>query len=197
MFDDAGRFNPFFDPSVTTIIEVDTVILAIGQSTDLSFLGDAAQSLLTERGTLRIDETYLATPVAGVYARGEAVTGPSSVIQAIATGRKAAMAIDCQLGGDGVIDETFATALERDPRIGEGNFASLRRESMPYLSLAERQKSFDTIELGYDESMALREARRCLRCDLRLQIGMPVLPPEPWLEFDQEHVATVSATEGA
>jgi hypothetical protein len=108
-----------------------------------------------------------------------------------------AVAIDRQLGGDGVIEGTFATALEPDPGIdGEGNFASLRRESMAYLSLAEHQKNFDTIELGYDESMALREARRCLRCDVRLQIGMPVLPPEPGLEFDQEHVATVSATEG-
>jgi len=86
--------------------------------------------------------------------------------------------------------------LEPERRIGsEGNFASLRRESMPYLSLAGRQKSFDTIELGYDESIALRETRRCLRCDLRLQIGMPVLPPEAWLEFDQEHVATVLASE--
>jgi NADPH-dependent glutamate synthase beta subunit-like oxidoreductase len=108
------------------------VILAIGQSTDFSFLADAAQSLVTDRGTFRIDETTLATPVAGVLAGGEAVTGPSSVIQAIATGRRAAVAIDRQLGGDGVIDETFATALEPDPRIGgEGNFVSLRRESMP------------------------------------------------------------------
>jgi hypothetical protein len=67
---------------------------------------------------------------------------------------------------------------------------------MPLLSLAERPTSFDTIELGFDESTALREARRCLRCDLRLQISSPILPPEPWLKFDQEHVATVSGAEG-
>jgi len=197
VFDDSKRFNPSFDPSVTTVIEADTVILAIGQSTDLSFLAEADRPLVTERGTIRVDETTLATPVAGVLAGGEAVSGPSSVIQAIATGRKAAVSLDRYLGGDGVIDEVLAPASENDPRLGhEDGFASWRREPMPYHSLAERQMNFDTIELGFDESTALREARRCLRCDLRLQIGAPVLPPEPWLEFDQAHVATVSASEG-
>lgn len=67
---------------------------------------------------------------------------------------------------------------------------------MPYRSLAERQTSFDMIELGFDDGTAVSEARRCLRCDLRLQISAPVLPPEAWLDFDQAHVATVSASEG-
>jgi hypothetical protein len=101
------------------------------------------------------------------------------------------------LGGDGVIDEILAPALEYDPSLGhEEGFASRSREPMPYRSIAERRTNFDTIELGFDESTALREARRCLRCDLRLQLGAPILPPEPWLEFDQAHVATVSASEG-
>ncbi len=197
VFDESRRFNPSFDPSVTTMLEADTVILAIGQSTDLSFLAEADRPLITERGTIRVDETSLATPVAGVLAGGEAVSGPSSVIQAIATGRKAAASIDRQLGGDGVIDEVLAPASENDPWLGhEEGFASRSREPMPYRSVTERRTNFDTIELGFDESTALREARRCLRCDLRLQIGAPILPPEPWLEFDQAHVATVSASEG-
>jgi NADPH-dependent glutamate synthase beta subunit-like oxidoreductase len=197
VFDESRRFNPSFDPSVTTVIEADTVILAIGQSTDLSFLAEADRPLITERGTIRVDETSLATPVAGVLAGGEAVSGPSSVIQAIATGRKAAVSIDRQLGGDGVIDEVLAPPTENDPLLGhEDGFASRSREPMPYRSVAERQTNFDTIELGFDESAALREARRCLRCDLRLQLGAPILPPESWLEFDQAHVATVSASEG-
>jgi len=197
VFDESGGFNPSFDPSVTTVIEADTVILAIGQSTDFSFLGEGGHSLVTERGTLRVDEATLATPVAGLLAGGEAVSGPSSVIQAIAVGRKAAASIDRYLGGDGVIEEAFAPAQENDPWIGrDEEFASRGREPMPYRSLAERQTSFETIELGFDESIALSEARRCLRCDLRLQIDAPILPPEPWLEFDQEHVATASASEG-
>jgi hypothetical protein len=164
VFDDAGRFNPSFGPSVATVIEADTVILAIGQSTDFSFLADAAQSLVTDRGTLRIDETTLATPVAGVLAGVEAVTGRSSVIQAIATARRRRL----QLTASSAVMVSLMKRLPpRWSRTHEStareNFASLRRESMPYLSLAERQKSFETIELGYDESMALREARRCLR----------------------------------
>ncbi len=173
------------------------MILAIGQSTDLSFLAEADRPLVSERGTIRVDETTLATPVAGVLAGGEAVSGPSSVIQAIATGRKAAVSIDRQLGGDGVIDEVLAPASQYDPSLGhEEGFATRSREPMPYRSVAERRTNFDAIELGFDESAALREARRCLRCDLRLQIASPVLPPESWLEFDQAHVATVSASEG-
>lgn len=197
VFDESGRFNPSFDPSVTTVIEADAVILAIGQSTDFSFLDENERELGTGRGTMRVDEASLATPLKGLFAGGEVVSGPSSVIQAIAAGRKAAASIDRYLGGDGVIEETLAPVQENAPWIGrEENFASRGREQMPNRSLVERQTSFDTIELGFDESMALREAKRCLRCDLRLQISAPILPPEPWLEFNQDHVATVAASEG-
>jgi hypothetical protein len=197
VFDESGRFNPSFDPAVTTVVEADTVILAIGQSTDFSFLGENRQELVTERGTIRVDEASLAAPPPGLFAAGEVVSGPSSVIQAIAAGRKAATSIDRYLGGDGVIEEALAPVQETDLWIGrDEDFASRGREPMPHLSLAERQTSFDPIELGFDEPTALREARRCLRCDLRLQIGSSIMPPEPWLKFDQEHVATVSGTEG-
>jgi NADPH-dependent glutamate synthase beta subunit-like oxidoreductase len=197
VFDESGHFNPSFDPSDTTVIEADTVILAIGQSTDLSFLEEGDQELATERGTVRVDEVSFATPLPGLFAAGEVVSGPSSVIQAIAAGRKAATSIDRHLGGDGVIEEALAPVQEANLWIGrDENFSSRGREPMPYLPLVDRQTSFNTIELGFDEPAALREARRCLRCDLRLQIGSPILPPEPWLEFDQEHVATVSGAEG-
>ncbi|MFQ5684096.1 MAG: FAD-dependent oxidoreductase, partial [Candidatus Binatia bacterium] len=197
VFDGSGHFNPSFDPSVTTVIEADTVILAIGQSPDFSFLGEDRQELVTERGTVRVDEVSLAAPLPGIFAAGEVVSGPSSVIQAIAAGRKVATSIDRYLGGDGVIEELLAPVQETDSWIGhDGDFASRGREPMPYLSLVERQTSFDPIELGFDETTALREARRCLRCDLRFQMGSPILPPEPWLKFDQEHISTVSGAEG-
>ncbi|MBI2360778.1 MAG: FAD-dependent oxidoreductase [Deltaproteobacteria bacterium] len=195
VFDESGRFNPSFDPSVTTAIEADTVILAIGQSTDFSFLGENGQELRTQRGTIQADDTLLATPVKGLFAGGEVVSGPSSVIQAIASGRKAAASIDRYLGGDGVFAQS--TEEESDPWIGrDGNFASWRRVAMPQLSLSERQASFDPIELGFDEAMALSEAKRCLRCNLRLELNAPVLPPESWLEFNPERVAGVPEVEG-
>lgn len=195
VFDESGRFNPSFDPSVTTTIEADTVILAIGQSTDFSFLDENGRELRTERGTIRVDEASLATPLKGLFAGGEVVSGPSTVIQAIAGGRKAAASIDRYLGGNGIFAER--SEQESEPRIGrDGNFASWRRVAMPRLSLSERQASFSPIELGFDEAMALEEAKRCLRCNLRLDLGAPVLPPEPWLEFDSEHVSSVPEVEG-
>lgn len=195
VFDEQGRFNPSFDPSVTSAFKVDTVILAIGQSTDFSFLDENGTQLRTERGTIRVDEVSLTTALPWLFAGGEVVSGPSSVIQTIAAGRKAAAAIDRYLGGDGIFGQ--APVQESDPWIGRGkNFASWPRVSMPCLSLAKRQVSFDPIELGFDEAMALEEAKRCLRCDLRLQLAPPVLPPEQLLEFDPEHVAGVPGTEG-
>lgn len=195
VFDESGRFNPSFDPSVTTELEADTVILAIGQSTDFSFLDETSRELKTERGTIRVDQTSLATPLPGLFAGGEVVSGPSSVIQAIAAGRRAAASIDRHLGGDGIFAQS--SAPESDPRIGhDGDFAAQPRAVMPHLSLGERQASFDPVELGFDEATALSEARRCLRCNLRLELAAPFLPPEPWLAFDAEHVAGVPATEG-
>jgi len=70
------------------------VILAIGQSTDFGLLGEVGKSLITDRATLRVDETTLATQIAGIFASGEVVSEPSSEIQAIATGRRAAVAIE-------------------------------------------------------------------------------------------------------
>lgn len=195
VFDEQGRFNPSFDSSVTTALEADTVILAIGQSTDFSFLDENGTQLKTERGTIRVDEASLTTALPWLFAGGEVVSGPSSVIQAIAAGRKAAAAIDRYLGGDGIFGQ--APVQESDHWIGrDDSFASWPRVSMPCLPLAERQVSFDPIELGFDEVMALEEAKRCLRCDLRLQLAPPVLPPESCLEFDHDHVARVPGTEG-
>ena len=195
VFDESGRFNPSFDPSVTTVIEADTVILTIGQSTDFSFLEEGEKDLRTERGTIRTDQTTFATPQPGVFAGGEAASGPSSVIQAIAAGRKAAASIDRYLGGDGIFAE--GDKQEAEPWIGrDGKFASWPRAAMPRLSPNQCLGSFEPIELGFDEAMALREAGRCLRCNLRLELGAPVLPPEPWLKFDPEHVSGAPRSEG-
>ncbi|MEE9125416.1 MAG: FAD-dependent oxidoreductase, partial [candidate division NC10 bacterium] len=135
VFDEQGRFNPSFDPSITTALEADTVILAIGQSTDFSFLDENGTPLRTERGTIRVDEASLTTALPWLFAGGEVVSGPSSVIQTIAAGRKAAASIDRYLGGDGVFGQ--APVQESDPWIGrDENFASWPRVSMPCLSLA-------------------------------------------------------------
>ncbi len=95
------------------------------------------------------------------------VTGPASVIEAIAAGRKAAISIDRYLGGSGDIDEVLAppeeqvTAFDIEEVEGEKH-----RPPMKMLSLDERLKSYAQVVLGFDEEKAIEETKRCLRCDL-------------------------------
>ena len=87
VFDENGQFNPRFDPSVKQTIEADQIILAIGQATDIAYTGDQVEN---NRGWIVIDEKSCATNMEGVYAGGDIVSGPASVIHAVASGRKTA-----------------------------------------------------------------------------------------------------------
>ncbi len=195
VFDEQGRFNPAFDESVTTAIDTDMVILAVGQATDLSLLEDSG--IGSDTGLIKVNEDTLETDMKGIFAGGEVVSGPSQVIEAIRMGRQAAMSIDKYLGGAGNIDQPLLPPEEIDPWLGrEEGFSELARATMPSLPLEERHDSFAEVHLGYDERMARQEASRCLRCDYRLHIEAPVLPPEKWLELTTEVVATVPELAG-
>jgi NADPH-dependent glutamate synthase beta subunit-like oxidoreductase len=115
--------------------------------------------------TIQVDADTLATAREGVFAGGDAVTGPAIVIEAIAAGRQAAVSIDKYLGGSGIIDEVLAPPeeIESLPAIEEGE---KHRISIPTLTLSERLGSFAEVELGLREEVAIEEAKRCLRCDL-------------------------------
>ncbi|MCC6393740.1 MAG: FAD-dependent oxidoreductase, partial [Bryobacterales bacterium] len=93
-YDDGGRFNPEFDDTVREVVEADTVILAIGQQTDLSFLKPEDGVGLTPQRTVKVDRQTLATSAAGVYAGGDAAFGPRNLIEAVANGKQAALSID-------------------------------------------------------------------------------------------------------
>jgi formate dehydrogenase beta subunit len=195
VFDEDGRFNPKYDESETTAIETDMVLLAIGQSTDLSFL--EGSGVETVGPGIPADKKTLQTNIPGVYAGGEVVSGPSSVIDAIALGQKAAISMDKYLGGDGNIQEVLLEKEEPDQYLGrEEGFADKPMVKMPSLPLEERPKSFDQIEQGYDEASAVEEAERCLRCNLRLTFGCNPPPPELWLELTEENIAEVPDSEG-
>jgi NADPH-dependent glutamate synthase beta subunit-like oxidoreductase len=195
VFDEQGRFSPCFDDAQTTSIETDTVILAVGQSSDLSFVeGSGVQ---TKEGLLQADEDTLETEVAGVFVAGEVLSGPSMVIDAIHMGRRAATSIDKHLGGEGDIEQALLPPEELDPAMGRQEaFAALARVPMPALPVEQRHQGFDEVYLGYDEEMARQEASRCLRCDYRLHILSPVLPPERWLQLASEAVTTVPELAG-
>jgi formate dehydrogenase beta subunit len=193
--DESGRRRPLPIKDSEHRIALDGVIVAIGQSPDFSFLPDGLE--LTKKSTIAVSPESLETNLPGVFAGGDTVTGPASVVDAIADGRRAAASIDRYLGGDGVIDEKLVEAEEVDPWIGrEEGFAEKRRVQIPYLPLEERLQDFSLVELSFNEEMALEEAKRCLRCDLRLEISPVVLPPEKWLEFRSDSVSMVPETNG-
>jgi len=195
VFDQQGRFNPCFDDAQTTSIETDTVILAIGQASDLSLVEGTGVEV--QRGLVQADKETMKTGVEGVFAGGEVVSGPAMVIDAINMGRQAAISIDRYLGGEGDIAQALAPAEEFDPCLGrQEGFAQLARVAMPVLPVDRRHQGFDEVYLGYEEQMARQEASRCLRCDYRLHILAPVMPPEKWLPFSSEAVETVPELAG-
>jgi len=150
------------------IIEANTVIFAIGQRPEIP----EAFGLETGAGNcITVDSFTFCTNREGVLAAGDAVNGTSSVIKAIASGRKAAIALDKYLGGTGDIDEKLAPPGELKKYLGpwEG-FAGLERCRELYLAPEERIKSFCRVVKDMDEKTIENEARRCLQCDLRLKI---------------------------
>jgi NADPH-dependent glutamate synthase beta subunit-like oxidoreductase len=159
--DISGRRRPEPVKGSEFAMSFDTVIAAIGQRPEIP----PKFGLHLSRGnTIQVDPDTLATTREGVFAGGDVVTGPASVIEAIAAGRQTAISIDKYLGGQGNIDETLA--------LPEGEIASLEeaeekwRPQMPILSVEHRINDFNQVELGYSEEMAVEEAERCLRCDL-------------------------------
>jgi NADPH-dependent glutamate synthase beta subunit-like oxidoreductase len=196
VFDKEGRFNPAYDESETKTIETDTFIFAIGQASDRAWL-DANSLAVSAIGTIKVDRSTMNIDLSGIFACGDAVDGPTSIVEAIASGRKAAIAIDRYLGGNGNIDIKLFSPKELNPWLGrEEGFAYRRRVEMPTLPVEDRGGSFAEVELGLNQALAAEEAKRCLRCDLRLQIASPILPPEKWLEFGTATVADIPETEG-
>jgi formate dehydrogenase beta subunit len=197
VYDNNNVFAPIFDDTNTKSIKSEMVILAIGQIPDLSLLGSETKINITPSGLIQVKEASLETNILGLFAGGEVINSPSSVVDAIGMGRRVASSIDKYLGGNGQIDDIFIEPDIPSANLGrDEDFYDKARIKMPLLSLEQRQSSFDEIELGFDENLALEEANRCLRCDLRFEISPVVLPPQKWLDLTAENVQKVPETEG-
>ena len=198
VFDDNNIFNPIFDEKNTKSIKTDIIIMAIGQIPDLSLLGSESKINISKSGLIQAKEGTLETNVSGIFAGGEVINSPSSVVDAIEMGRRAASSIDKYLGGNGEIEDVLIESDVPNPDLGRDEaFYDKQRIQMPLLTLEDRQSSFNEIELGFSEALALEEANRCLRCDLRFEISPVVLPPQKWLELNNENIQNVPNTEGA
>jgi len=167
VFDEQGRFAPQFAPDTEKEIPCDTVIFAIGQIADLSFLGESHGLEITPQNTIAVDRDTLATSVPGVFAGGDVAFGPRIVIEAVSDGRRAARAIDTHITGRG--DEPVELVLRQfdtfgyDHPFAEGDYERLRRGGIPTRAVEARFPGVE-VEVGYEEQQARREGARCLHC---------------------------------
>ncbi len=189
-----GKLELEIIPESDHILAADTVIFAVGEEADLGFLKGAADFKFTERGTLEVDLETFYSSVDGVFAAGDAVTGPSSIADAVGTGRKAAISMDCFLSGKELQEiesvyfdargELTLTEFQPEAKRSETShvvrydeimnpdyYEKENRVEMAHLSSLESVKGFEEINKGYTAEEAVREANRCFHCGHCVKCG--------------------------
>jgi NADH-quinone oxidoreductase subunit F len=167
--DESGRRRPIPIPGSEFKVEVDTLILAISQQPDVSFLGNGDSVKISGWNTIEVDPETLHTNIEGVFAGGDVVTGPNNVTEAIAHGKIAAQMIDKYIKGEKLerkYEVTRPAIQVESLQLSEEEIESLKKPGMSLLPVSQRIESFKEVELGYTEAEAIAEAKRCLRCDL-------------------------------
>jgi NADPH-dependent glutamate synthase beta subunit-like oxidoreductase len=184
--DASGRRSPVPIKGSEFIIELDRLIIGIGQESDVT---EEFGVELNKKRRVVVKEETLETSRKGVFAGGDLVTGPASVIEAIQAGRIAASSIDKYLGWDGEIEQKLIPDEEEDPYLGhEEGFADKKRVKIKKLDLKKRLTGFPQIEFCIDEKTAIKEAKRCLKCQLRLKISKAPLPPIKSSKSNRQYV---------
>ena len=164
VFDENKHFNPKFSPRTESVIPCDTVILAIEQASDLSFLKPEDGIETTRQGTLKINPDTLMTTAPGIFAAGDIAFGPRLIINAVADGKKAAVEIDKFLRGpewkpkDKYVQITVLNHHEMAEHYDE--YSRLEVSALPI----ERRTGVAEVETGFTEEQARSEASRCLQC---------------------------------
>lgn len=167
--DASGRKRPVPIKGSEFALEFDTIIAAIGQVPEIP----NEFGLKKGRGEIvKVEPDTLATNLAGVFAGGDAVSGPALVVDALAAGKRAAFSIDRFLKEEPLLPSKEApqvTLGELSTEIVD-KIKKAERQEIPTLSSEERKKGFQQVELGYTEEMALAEAKRCLGCGAGAEI---------------------------
>ncbi len=166
VFDEQKRFNPAFYEGSESVIEADTIILAIGQAPNLSFLKDQECIQVTRGGTIIVNPGTFSTSVHNVYAGGDIVLGRGTMTECMAQGKKAAIAIHNALRNAALKDEKWneKTAV---PDIASSRIPLIKKEpkqEMPTMQSEKRLDNFDEVELGFPLNIAVKEAQRCMNC---------------------------------
>ena len=178
--DESGRRRPIPIEGSNFTMDVDMVVPAISQSPDISALGELGNIKLTRWNTFEVDPITLQTSVEGVFAGGDAVSGPATFIQALESGRRGAISIDRYLKGEELHtnregEGPFETDVEATI---EGVLPSPRMK-MPAIDVKKRRGNFSEVYSGFDEEMAVSEAKRCLTCAICCECFQCVKACEP------------------
>jgi formate dehydrogenase beta subunit len=164
VFDAQHRFSPTFAPGTETVLPCDTVILAIGQASDVSFLSPSDGVETTRQGTIKIDPETLMTTAPGIFAAGDIAFGPRLIISAVADGKKAAEQIDKHLRGPEWRPEPkYVQITVLDHHQMAAHYDEYSRLAVPVIPL-ERRTGVAEVEIGFTEEQAREEASRCLQC---------------------------------
>jgi heterodisulfide reductase subunit A-like polyferredoxin len=167
VFDGQKRFNPAFDENDLTMIEADQIIVAIGQMVDEQLVNHI--QVQNERGCFKADPVTGQTSVPGIFAGGDNASGPASVIDAVAAGKRVAESIERYLKGKDLLGGRFEDSLRPIPPAFLPTLDKVEKKSRPQaeeLAPASRLGNFDEVEKGLTEEQALAEAARCLNCAL-------------------------------
>ena len=169
--DDTGRRRPVNIPGSEFILDCDTIIPAIGQRTDLSWADSMPGLEITPYNRIKVNPSTLQTSLEDVFAGGDMVTGPASVVEAIAQGRTAAMGIDAYINNRETDQEDNKTDQEPDKAVNHENYSDIplntlveKRAHVQSIDPEKRVCSFDEIDATLTEEQAIKEARRCLNC---------------------------------
>ncbi|MDH5655206.1 MAG: FAD-dependent oxidoreductase, partial [Spirochaetia bacterium] len=164
VFDEEGRFNPKFDENNKKTIHCDTIIFAVGQMADLSFVKESDKITVTQRGTIQITDS-LATDAAGIFAGGDVAFGPKNLIDAVANGKQAAVSIDEFFSGRKRTKE-YKVSVEVLPQDSYSMIDEYdhKTRSTPPVAEPEKRIGMNEVEFSFDNNSAMEQASRCLTC---------------------------------
>jgi NADPH-dependent glutamate synthase beta subunit-like oxidoreductase len=180
VFDADGRFNPIFVSGSEEVLEADSVVMAIGQTSDLDWIRPEDGIETTPRKTIWVDRLTMATTALGVFAGGDVALGPRLFIEGVESGHRAARNIHTHLTGKGLrpahrshwvpldyVGQLFSPTVPTRPfipSVWEGYTAIPRKD--PLALPIERRIGINEVELGFEPSRARAQARRCLKCSI-------------------------------
>jgi len=170
----SSRMSPVPITNSDFVMAADVVIGAIGQRVDNSCMTGLQGLEWTRRSTIQVNMVTMETSIPGIFAAGDAVTGPATVIEAIGGGKRAADSIDRHLCG--IPQPKMPPVPVRRRRVAYFEIPAstkmvLKRPEMPLLNIDRRRTTDQQVELGYSENDVREESRRCLRCDICLRCG--------------------------